>query len=268
MEDYKIIFSDIDGTLLNSEHQISKRTKEKINKLVQKGIDFILVSARMPEGVEVVQNQLSIKCPIICYSGGLILDEEGNILQSTAMKKSQAVEIKKYINENYSDVSASTYSFNSWIVDDRNNYWIKQEADITHIEPYEADIEKYLSNNQSVHKILCMGDENLIEKLEKDLIKKYDDFTIYKSKSTYIEIMPKLVLKSSAIKVICDKKNIQREETIAFGDSFNDIDMLEYAGKGIAMGNAHIDVKNAADCVTDTNDNEGLYKKLEEFFTD
>ncbi len=265
MENYKIVFSDIDGTLLNSEHKVSKRTKEKINSLVQKGIDFILVSARMPSGVENIQNQLSIKCPIICYSGGLILDEDKNILQSTAMRKNQAVEIKEYINNNYKGVSVSIYSFDDWIVDDCDDPWVRGESNIVEICPHKMDFKLAL-DNQSVHKIMCMGDADLIDKVEKDLSKKYTDFNISKSKPTYLEILPKLTLKSNAIKTICEAKNISRDETIAFGDSFNDIDMLQYVGKGIAMGNADNEVKNSADCIADTNDNEGLYKKLVEIF--
>ena len=73
-QDFRILFSDIDGTLINSQHHIPGRTREKILELDRKGIPFILVSARGPAGVEVIRRELGNRKPFICYSGGLVLD--------------------------------------------------------------------------------------------------------------------------------------------------------------------------------------------------
>lgn len=86
MDKCKIVFSDIDGTLLTSENKIGENTNKKIKELEYLGIPFVLVSARMPEGIYLVQKALNIKSPIVCYSGGLIIDEENKIIDSRELK--------------------------------------------------------------------------------------------------------------------------------------------------------------------------------------
>ena len=79
---YKCVFSDIDGTLLNSKHQISEKTKKKVQQLAIQNIPFILVSARMPKGMHYFLDELQIKAPMVSYSGGLILDENQKVIYS------------------------------------------------------------------------------------------------------------------------------------------------------------------------------------------
>ena len=93
-EDIRIIYSDIDGTLLRNDHHISARTREAILDLDRRGIPFILVSARMPDGVRLIQRELGNRRPIICYSGGLILDEEQKVIYSRQMELELAVEVQ------------------------------------------------------------------------------------------------------------------------------------------------------------------------------
>ena len=81
MKKYKAVFSDIDGTLLNSKHQIPESTKEKIKQINENGIPYVLVSARMPKGMTAIRAELGAKSPMICYSGALLLMKK--IIQST-----------------------------------------------------------------------------------------------------------------------------------------------------------------------------------------
>ena len=91
---YKAVFCDIDGTLLTTDHRITDRTKEKIQDIHRSGIPFILVSARMPAGIDPIQKELGIKAPIISYGGALILDEEGRPISSTGLSLSLAEKIR------------------------------------------------------------------------------------------------------------------------------------------------------------------------------
>ena len=79
MKKYKIIFSDIDGTLLNDENQVPKETVEELQSLDKRGIPFVLVSARMPEGMRPIREELGIHAPMVCYSGGLVLGPDDMI---------------------------------------------------------------------------------------------------------------------------------------------------------------------------------------------
>lgn len=119
---------------------------------------------------------------------------------------------------------------------------------------------------KEVHKVLCMGDKEDIAALEQQLVKEFPQIRIYRSKDTYLEIMSMKASKSDAIHMLKDHFHVKQEEIMAFGDNFNDIDMIRYAGLGVAMGNAADEVKQAADIVTDINDNEGERQILDKYF--
>ena len=87
MPKYKAVFSDIDGTLLNTKHQIPEDTKKKIQQINKEGIPYVLVSARMPKGMTAIRDELGAKSPMICYSGALVVDEEDNPIYSVAISK-------------------------------------------------------------------------------------------------------------------------------------------------------------------------------------
>ncbi|MDO5516883.1 MAG: Cof-type HAD-IIB family hydrolase [Clostridium sp.] len=266
MAEYKIIFSDIDGTLLTSKHEVSEKTKEALKKLKKVNIPFVLVSARMPKGIYKVQKEIDYDSPIVCYSGGLVIDNLGRSILSNGINLDIAYEVKKYIDSNWKEVSTSCYSDNQWIVDDKENEWIVQESEITSVEPVVGNILDACSNNQVIHKILCMGNPEMIDEIKKSIYQKFTGLSIYKSKETYLEIMADTATKSNAMKVLCDMLNVNINETIAIGDNYNDVDMIVTAGKGIAMGNAPKEVKEKSDYVTLSNDEDGVSAVIEKYF--
>jgi HAD-superfamily hydrolase, subfamily IIB len=111
-----------------------------------------------------------------------------------------------------------------------------------------------------------MADQNEIEVLNTK-IKDYNsnNLNIYLSKPTYLEMMPNNASKTSAIEVLCKKYDIQRSEVIAIGDNYNDINMIEFAGLGIAMGNAPDAVKQYADDITLSNDEDGVAVAIKKY---
>ena len=150
-------------------------------------------------------------------------------------------------------------------VKDKKVYWAAQESDITGVIPQEVSFEDE-EVYKEVHKVLCMGDKEDIAALEQQLVKEFPQIRIYRSKDTYLEIMSMKASKSDAIHMLKDHFHVKQEEIMAFGDNFNDIDMIRYAGLGVAMGNAADEVKEAADIVTDINDNEGERQILDKYF--
>lgn len=263
---YKAVFSDIDGTLLNSSHKIPEKTKEKIYKLQEEGIPFVLVSARFPKAMMAIWNELGAKCPMITYSGAAIIDQNGNMIYSEELDSQIAKNIYAYIRSNSGpEIAVNVFFSGHWMVEDKTHPWVQYETKVTGIIPEEVSFfdEKVFDH---VHKILCMGDACLIAELEEKLIAEFHGVEISKSKDTYLEILSLNATKSNAIKKFGELFHIAREEIIAFGDSQNDMNMLEYAGLGVAMKNAAQEVKAAADYVTDTNDNEGLKLVLDQVF--
>lgn len=262
---YKAVFSDIDGTLLNTSHQIPDKTKQKIKEMANNEIPFVLVSARMPKGMTAIRKELGTPRPMICYSGALVVDEKDYPIYSVTLPEKETYQMYQRIRVLEPEVSLNIYSNDSWKVENLENEWVKKEMFITQISAEEADFSDK-KTYQNVHKILCMGEAERIEHIEKTLKKEYPDIRIYKSKDTYLEIMSMKASKSDAIHKLEEYFGIQKREVVAFGDGHNDIDMLEYAGLGVAMGNADNIVQEAGDIVTDINDREGLKQILDRIF--
>lgn len=256
---YKIVFCDIDGTLLDSKNQISKGTKQKIQELYAMGIPFILISARMPSGILPLQNELGIKAPIICYSGALILDERGGCVKTVGIDREKAVLIHAFIKKEFEHVCCGAYCSHDWIVDDIHDKWVVQEQSITSSVPMEGKISDCIPGH--VHKLLCMGEPGHIDALNKALKEKYPELSVYRSKDTYLEIMDGAVSKSSAVRYLCKDYGISVEAAVSFGDNFNDVDMLLATGVGFVMGNAPEEVKRVGNVTLD-NDHEGVLAGL------
>lgn len=267
MKNFKMVCLDIDGTLLNSQHEITDKVKDTIKVIAnEKKIPVILVSARMPKGIVFLQKILEIQEPIICYSGALILDKDNNVLANEFIDVSKFEEVYKLV-EKY-NIHMSVYKADEWYIKEMD-YWAKQESEITNITPNIVDFEDLIqlwkTKGTGPNKILCMANPNEISLLKESI--NSDGLNIYPSKPTYLEIMPNRTSKTSAINCLQRKLIIQQEEIIAIGDNYNDIDMLKYAGLGIAMGNAPDEVKKCANCVTLTNDEDGVAEALKKIFT-
>lgn len=259
---YEIVFSDIDGTLIDSENRISQGTKRKIQELCRMGIPFILVSARMPSGILPLQRELEITAPIVCYSGALILSERGEPLQSCGMDRERAARIDAFIRQGWGEVSRSAFSYGAWITENIQNEWVKCEWDITSSVPTQGGICGMIPPGGQVHKLLCMGAPELIGTLGPALREEFPGLTVYRSKDTYLEIMDGAVSKSGAVRALCAAYGISTEAAVSFGDNFNDVDMLLATGASFAMGNAPEEVKRQARAVTLDNDHEGVLAGL------
>ncbi|MGF7399955.1 Cof-type HAD-IIB family hydrolase [Thermoanaerobacterium thermosaccharolyticum] len=267
---YKMICLDIDGTLLNSHHKITRNTKKIIQKVTNsKQIILILVSARMPQGIYFLLKELDIvQQPIICYNGALIVDEKKNFLLQKYISISNVRQINSYAEA--IGLHISLYKDDEWYIDEMDE-WVRQESEITNVDPIIRDYNDLFNiwekENLGPNKILCMAQQQKIESLytkikESALI---NNLSIYPSKSTYLEIMPINASKNFAIDLLCKRLNVKKSEVIAIGDNFNDIDMIKYAGLGIAMGNAPEQVKQFADYVTLTNDEDGVAEAIKKF---
>lgn len=261
----KMIFSDIDGTLLNSSHHIGERTKRKIQELDRRGIPFILVSARMPDGVGLVQRELGTNRPVICYSGGLVLDEKGNVLDSCRIELGMAGKIKALVNARYPDICCNIYGGNQWVVEDDQNPRVIREERITKSKSVVGDEQKIFAQDGGVHKLLFMGEVKEIAQAEEELKREFPQLSILRSNENYLEIMHGEVKKSRGVHVLCRYYGISEDEAIAFGDGENDLDMLWAVKCGYAMANALPHVRRKASALTLSNDAEGIYAVIGEW---
>jgi len=270
---YKLLFIDIDGTLLASDHQISPSTQACIKRVSLKNkIQTILTTARPPQAVKDFYCVLNLSSPVVCFNGALILkdlapDRNDLVLQSLNIAPKFLEQVYAIAAE--SKVNISFYASSEWITDCYDD-WIMQEENITRTKVSVADVSMQINNwaneNYGPHKILIMGEPDELDNISKILkVKTNHQLAIYKSKPTYLEIMNIAASKNTAIEYLLRKYNVSSKEIIAIGDNYNDIEMLQMAGLGIAMGNAPEEVKMHADFITLDNDSDGISIALDQF---
>ncbi len=256
--DYKILCSDIDGTLLSTKNDVSNFTISEIIRIKQV-IQIILVSARMPQSMTYLQERLNLEQePIICYNGALIMDGKKEIFSRT-----MPLELVEgiHLSANEYNIKLGLYYKEEWYVD-TDSERVEKETRDTRATPVFRSTETTLSDwkerNISAHKIMLMGTKSATDKIFPLLTKDFGtQVHLYRSNNTLIEVAPKSVSKLSAIKLLLQPGQ-SLSEVIAFGDNYNDLEMIQSVGCGVAVENAREEVKAIANAVTLRNTEDGV----------
>ena len=261
----KLICSDIDGTLLDKNRELSSKTKAVFDEL-KDNYPSVLISSRMPKSLRQLQTELGIqKDPIIAYNGSLILWGDQTLF-SQEMPFSLLEKMAKYIEG--TSVHLSLYHNDEWVVP-ANDYWAKREAHNTKVDPTIAPLHQTLAEWKkreiSAHKVMCMGEEEEIEVLYQQLQLHQNEINAYRSKSTYIEVSHIEQDKASALAFLLKEKypQIEMDHVVAFGDNYNDATLLEKVGVGVAVANAKKEILAKANQITQANIEDGVALFLE-----
>ncbi len=259
---YRLIAVDMDGTLLNSEGKITKKTMDAIRSLNNTDIIFTISTGRPIHGVKKYNNQLLLTGPIITYNGAMIVNAETQeILFEEGLKREDAEKILE-LGER-ADVTMCIWS-NNQLYGNRLDNRIHDYKKLSGVEPLLADKEQLL--NQGITKILWYDDIDRIQQFCRDLSSEtFSQVTFCTSKPIFLEFFSSKVSKAIAMEKIGELYNIRREEMIAIGDGLNDLSMIEYAGLGVAMGNAEQAVKDRAQYITASNNEDGVAQVIETF---
>jgi Cof subfamily protein (haloacid dehalogenase superfamily) len=255
---FKILCSDLDGTLLTTKSDVSNTTISEIAR-IRKKIKIILVSARMPSGMHYLQKRLGIEDqPIICYNGALVLDGKKELL-SVYIPLHTVRQIYEICKEFKTDIGL--YENDHWQVT-RSSERVEKEIKYTRTYPSFVPAEmtlEYLEKNKiGAHKLMLMGTKESSDELMPVLRQQFGTaLHVYRSNDTLIEVAPKSVSKLTAIQQLLTKEETLRD-IIAFGDNYNDMDMLTHVACGVAVGNAREEVKHIADHVTLKNTQDGV----------
>lgn len=262
---FKIIFSDIDGTLLNAQRDLSEYTIETIKKLQAQNIPFILISSRMPAAMRHLQRKMDIShLPLISYNGGLIIVDD-QAVNSTEIPLNIIEELHGFNREH--EVHLSLFHQDEWYVP-KNDFWTQREINNTKVNPELKDnaqvIDKWKSEGKGAHKIMAMGKEEKIDEIRDFLKHNFpEDLHLYRSKPSYLEIAPRSISKLTAVEYLLNNHfRLPLSQSMAFGDNYNDIEMLKGVGMGIAVGNAKPEVLEVAHLVTTPGKEDGVAKSI------
>ena len=285
---YKLITVDLDGTLLNKYGEVSEYTKNIIKKVTDQGILVVLASGRISESVLTIAKEIGANKYFISGNGSVLYDmQKKEIIYEKYLSKEKVLELIELCEKNSiyyniyteSSVIAKSLNYNVAFYNYENTKKSSDKKTEINIVDDVYNYIKTLNTNKFLKMTIC--DENKI--VFSSILRKVKDIpdidvleVSHMSKKKikmgtkevsvgyyYTEVSSKNVDKWYAIEEIMKKENIAKEEVISFGDNNNDILMIKNAGLGIAMGHSNEQVKKVAKFVTQTNDEDGVAKALE-----
>ncbi|MBS6599882.1 MAG: Cof-type HAD-IIB family hydrolase [Clostridium sp.] len=278
----KVIASDMDGTLLNNNHEIDEETAKAIKKAEEKGIIFVISTGREYENVKYLLDKQNIKCQCILSNGAEYRDEMGNILDVININEKSSRKILKILKENnisarmftnkgiYTtatkeeallEVTFRTLAFDPHLTKEEAKKIAEKEKFFTCLK-YIDDFEKFFEEGIEIRKFVAFHEDiKLIEKLKK-IIGEIEGLAVSSSFNDNIEITDINAQKGIILEKVITKMGIDKKDVMILGDSFNDYSMFEIFEESVAMKNAISEIKKIAKYITDTNDNQGVAKAI------
>lgn len=263
----KVLVLDIDGTLTNSQKQISPATRQGIQNILKRGHKVILASGRPTPGMRRYEKELELEKYggyLLSFNGGRIVEcRTGEIVYQRTLPLSIIPSLYGFAKDN--GCGLLTYFGDRIISAFEPDEYVQLESRINGMEiKVVENFKKYVDFD--INKCLLTAPPEAAPDLEKQLQEKYSgQVSVYRSEPFFIEIMPQNVDKATSLDRMLETVGLTREDAICCGDGFNDISMIKYAGVGVAMGNAQPAVKEAADYITGTNDEDGLVQVIDDF---
>lgn len=268
MMDYQILALDLDGTLTNSKKEITPQTKEALIRIQENGIKVVLASGRPTTGVLPLAKELQLErfgSYILSFNGGRITDcRSREIIYNRLLPKNIAAPLFEIVR--HFDVDIVGYSEKAILSGLHTNQYTELESRINglpvrHIEPFTEHIEA--DNN----KFLITGEPDEIARVKDKLIPHFHGLlNIYCSDPFFLEIMPQNIDKAHSLEKLLSSIGLTTQQMICCGDGYNDITMIQSAGLGVAMANAQPAVKEAADFITLSNDDDGILYVIGDVF--
>lgn len=269
-QDIKLLVLDIDGTIAGESNKISSRVIEAVKAVQSKGIQVAIATGRMYCSALHYHAQIGSNLPLIAYQGAWIQDPiSQKIHQHLSVNKEIALKLLDYFEQ---PELRQLLSVHFYINDQLYVRELTEESKIygqrSGITPIPVgDLRSCLNNEPTKILALCQ-DTEVIDKLLDNLRLQYTPAELYLTKSvaTFFEATNPLVNKGAAVRYIAeDLLNLKRNNVMTVGDNFNDVEMLEYAGIGVAMGSAPAKVKAIANWVAPDVEQDGAAAAVEKF---
>lgn len=266
---YELLVLDIDGTVTNSEKEVMPGTRDEVIHIQKQGVKVILASGRPPEGIYPVARTLHLDqydSYLLAFNGGKIIHmQTGKCIFEKHLPAHIPRRLWKDAKEH--GVGMAAYGDGMILAGTLPDRYLELESRISHM-PIEYHENLGAEKNLVVNQCILTGDPDTLERIEPTLYCRYfHEAEIFHSEPFYLEVSPKNVDKAYGLKYLLRVLGISREKMVCCGDSYNDIRMLQYAGKGVAMKNAPEAVKMVADLVTENdNDHDGIAEVVRKFF--
>lgn len=242
MTGYKLVALDMDGTMLNNSKQLTEKNAEAIRTAVSCGVHIIIATGRAVQNVLPYLQQLGLQLPMITVNGCEVWRAPNDLLERASFKTEEIRKLHGLAQEYdvwfWAYGVKGLYNKDEWTEHPETETWLKFG--------YFID------------------DDDLRWKV-RSVIESWDEFEVTNSHPRNIEINPMGISKESGLRTICKEVGVSIDETIAIGDSLNDLTMVTAAGFGVAMGNAQEKLKRVADYITSSNEENGVARIIMEY---
>ena len=257
----RMVALDLDGTLLNSNHVVTDRNCMVLRQLSKEGVTVVLVSGRMHQSILPISNQIGLENPIISYNGGMVKHAKtGQVFHHTPIAATTAMDLVDYCDQRNLHLN--------FCLDDRlyigmENSWSELYESRTGVCATAIGDLRQLTGGEPT-KMQVLDTPEKVEHLLVDFQRHFGDrLYITRTQIEYIEFMNPQVSKGPALKALATQSGIPMDLVVAFGDGYNDQSMMAAAGFSVAMGNSINELKECANYVTDSNDNDGVAQAVE-----
>jgi Cof subfamily protein (haloacid dehalogenase superfamily) len=263
---YKLVAIDVDGTLLNDQKEITKEVKEAIQAVKAKGVNVVICTGRPIGGVRPILEELNLADKdeyVITYNGAIV---QKNNSSEVVSETSLTVGDLKVLYELSQQLGSPMHFFDTERIYTPNK-------DISHYTIYESFVNKVplsfrtieeIPEDMLIPKVMFIDEPERLNEIMAAIPASFrEKYTMVQSAPFFLEILHPSVNKGNAVKQLAEKLSVKQEEVICMGDGENDLEMVKYAGCGVAMGNAVPSVEEVAEFQTLTNNEHGVAYALE-----
>jgi hypothetical protein len=246
---FKIVFFDIDGTLLNQEKIIPSNTLKAVLQLKQNGLEVVLATGRAPHHLTAVSEQLGVNA-FISFNGAYV-SYKGKTIQAVPFNKTLLGKFIQYAGKKNHPLVFS--NLEKTVSNVMNHPEVIESFDSLNLN-YTPEYQPDFWHKEEIFEVMlyCKAHE------EETYKKLFPEFSFVRWHPLVLDVIPATLSKATGIKAMLEYLGIKPEEAIAFGDGLNDKEMLSFVGMGIAMGNSHQDLLPYADMITRSADDDGI----------
>ena len=256
-----LVVSDIDGTLITSNHEVTESTKATAGRLYERGIELSLASSRPPRSIVPLADALNLGGPFAAFNGALVVKRNGEVLARSVIPTEIIARVKAIAD--HFEIGVWLYDEHDWWAPWRDAFVDREE----HTSGFSPRIEGYAERmTGDANKLTVVGKPDLVALAEKRVLTELgDQVSASKSKPRFLDVTSYGIHKGTVVVRLAGLLNVPTDRVAVIGDGPNDVEMFKQAGVSIAMGQGVDEVKEAARYLTSSNDDEGWSHGIEQY---
>ncbi|HSE97614.1 MAG TPA: HAD family hydrolase [Blastocatellia bacterium] len=256
-----LMISDIDGTIITSNHEVTEATRQAAARLYERGIQLSLASSRPARSIRPIAEVLGLRSPFAAFNGALVAKADGEIVARSIISPETTARIKT-IADNFG-ISVWLYDETEWYVSNRDAFVDREE----HTSGFSPNMDRYNEMlAEGLNKLTVVGKPELVAQAEQRVLAELgSEVSASRSKPRFLDVTSYGIHKGTVVVRLAELLGIDTSRVAVIGDGPNDVEMFRQAAVSIAMGQAVDEVKAVANCVTASNDDEGWAKGIEKY---